>query len=74
MRVSAETIYQWLYLEARQGGVHYKNLVRHHKKRRKQRCSGKKSKIKDRISIDKRPKIVEDKKRFGDWASDTVEG
>lgn len=74
MRVSAETIYQWLYLEARQGGVHYKNLVRHHKKRRKQRRSGKKSKIKDRISIDKRPKIVGDKKRFGDWESDTVEG
>ena len=33
MRVSPETIYQWLYLDARQGGVHYKSLVQHHKKR-----------------------------------------
>lgn len=74
MRVSHEAIYQWLYLEARQGGHHYKNLVRHHKKRKKQRRSGKRSIIKERVSIHDRPKIVEDKKRFGDWESDSVLG
>jgi IS30 family transposase len=74
MRVCHETIYQWLYLDARQGGHHYKNLIRHHKKRRKQRRSGKRSTIIDRVSIHDRPKIVEDKSRFGDWESDSVLG
>lgn len=37
MRISAETIYQWIYADARQGGDLYRHLRRRHKKRRKQR-------------------------------------
>ena len=47
MRVSPETIYQWLYAEARQGGQYYKLLVRHHKKRRKQRAGKVRVRIKE---------------------------
>ena len=74
MRVSPETIYQWLYAEAEQGGYYYKLLVRHHKKRRKQHAGRVRVRIKERVSIDNRPKIVAEKRRFGDWESDTVEG
>jgi len=74
MRVSHETIYQWLYDDARQGGDTYLSLVRHHKRRRKQRRSLRKRLFEGRVSISDRPKIVEDKRRFGDWESDSMEG
>lgn len=74
MNVSHETIYQWVIKDAADGGQLYQNLVRHHKKRRKQRCSQRRREFKDRVSIHDRPKIVADKRRFGDWESDSVEG
>jgi len=74
MRVSAETIYQWVYADAREGGSLYKSLIRHHKRRRKQRRSERSRLFEGRVSIDKRPKIVNDKLRFGDWESDSMEG
>ena len=74
MKVSTETIYQWVLKDAVDGGDLYQNLIRHHKKRRKQRGSKRRREFKDRVSIDNRPKIVADKTRFGDWESDSVEG
>ena len=74
MRVSHETIYQWIFADAKQGGDLYLSLVRHHKNRRKQRRSSKRRLFEGRVSISERPKIVDDKTRFGDWESDTMEG
>ncbi len=74
MRVSHETIYQWIFADAKQGGDLYLSLVRHHKKRRKQRRSCKRRLFEGRVSISERPKIVANKTRFGDWESDTMEG
>ena len=74
MQVSTETIYQWIIENARQGGKLYLSLVRHHKKRRKQRCRKRRREFKDRVSIHDRPKIIERRSRIGDWESDTVEG
>lgn len=74
MRVSHETIYRWIAADAQQGGEHYLSLVRHHKKRRKQRRSVRRRLFEGRVSISERPKIVDDKIRFGDWESDSVEG
>jgi IS30 family transposase len=74
MRVSHETIYQWIFADAKQGGDLYQLLVRHHKRRRKQRRSCKRRLFEGRVSISERPKIVADKTRFGDWESDTMEG
>jgi IS30 family transposase len=75
MRLSIETIYQWIYLDAINGGDLYTHLRRHHKKRRKQRRYGSlRGLIPGRISISKRPQAVETRQRFGDWEGDTVEG
>lgn len=74
MRVSHETIYQWIFKDAKLGGELYLSLVRHHKNRRKQRRSCKRRLFEGRVSISERPKVVEDRVRFGDWESDTMEG
>ena len=75
MRINTETIYQWIYLDACQGGGLYTHLRRRHKKRRKQKRYGScRGLIPGRVSISDRPTIVDQRKRFGDWEGDTVEG
>ena len=75
MRVSHETIYRWIYLDAKEGGTHYSHLRRRRKKRRKQKRYGSGRRfIPGRVSITERPAIVNTRKRFGDWEGDTVEG
>ena len=54
------------------GSVYGRNLeknLRHHKKRGKRNKVGK---LKDRTFIDKRPKIIDDKSRYGDWEGDFI--
>lgn len=75
MRISHQTIYNWIAEDKRNGGDFHKCLRQAHKKRRKR--YGSKSQvgqIKDRVSIEERPPIVESRRRYGDWESDTVEG
>ena len=75
MRVSIETIYRWIYLDAKVGGKLYKHLRRRHRYRRKQRRYGAGRRfIAGRIGIDERPKAVDARNRFGDWEGDTVIG
>ena len=75
MRLSPETIYQWIFQDVEQGGTLYTYLVRSHKKRRKQRRYGAcRGHIPDRIDIDQRPAIVEKRARYGDWEGDTMVG
>lgn len=73
--VSHETIYQFIYQDQKQGGDLYLYL-RRHKKKYKKRSVGtdKRGQIKDRVSIEERPAIVEQKKRLGDLEIDTVMG
>jgi IS30 family transposase len=75
MRMSPEGIYRWVYKDAAVGGSLYTHLPRLHKKRRKLRSYGSgRGLIPDRVSIDKRPAIVDERCRFGDWEGDTLEG
>lgn len=75
MRISHETIYQWIYTDAINGGDLYTHLRRLHKKRRKQRHYGScRGLIPGRVSINKRPEGVDSRQRFGDWEGDMVEG
>ena len=75
MRVSHETIYRWVYLDASVDGNLYCNLRRRRKRRRRQKRYGAGRRfLSCRKSITERPKIVEDRERFGDWEGDTVEG
>lgn len=75
MRVSPETIYQWIYRDAAAGGALFERLRRRHKRRRKQGGYGTgRGLIRGRVSITERPAIVDRRARFGDWEGDTLEG
>ena len=73
--ISHERIYQFLLADKKTGGMLYKHL-RHSGKRRKKRYGSKdrRGQIKNRISIDERPKVVDKKLRIGDWEGDTIIG
>jgi len=70
-----ETIYRYIYYNKSRGGRLYKYL-RHKNKKYHSRSNKyqRRGIITDRVSIDKRPKIVDKKKRIGDFEIDTVIG
>lgn len=75
IRISHERIYQHVWEDKRKGGDLYTHLRQAHKKRRKKYGSkDKRGQISNRISIEQRPDIVEEKTRIGDWEIDTVIG
>lgn len=73
--VSVETIYQHVWGDKRRGGDLHTHLRRKGRKYRK-RGAKKDSRgvIRDRVSIDERPKVVDDKSRFGDIEIDLIMG
>lgn len=73
--VSHERIYQHVWADKRRGGDLYTHLRRKGRKYRK-RGAGKDGRgiIRDRVPIDSRPAVVDEKKRFGDLELDTVIG
>jgi len=75
IQISHETIYQFIWTNKQSGGELYRHL-RHSLKKRKKRYGKQdhRGQIKDRISIDERPKIVDKKVRIGDWEIDTIIG
>lgn len=74
--ISHESIYQHILRDKKAGGDLYTHL-RCQKKRRKRygtKSHDRRGQIKNRVSIEKRPAIVDKKTRIGDWESDTVMG
>lgn len=71
--VSTERIYQYIRLDKKNGGNLYKYL-RHRLKHRKRPVGENKVKIKDRVSIDQRPDEINERKEFGHWEADLIEG
>ena len=74
MHVSHEAIYLWVY---RQEDPKWHLLLRKKPRRRSPRRRGSPSRqgqIIGRIGIEERPSVVEERKRLGDWESDTVCG
>lgn len=73
--ISHETIYQYVLKDKAKGGDLYKHL-RHSSKKRKKRYGSrdKRGQIPNRMTIDRRPEIVDSKERIGDWEADTVIG
>jgi len=70
--VSHETIYKIIRKDKIEGGTLYKHT--RHKLKHRKRPVGSQIPIKNRVSIDQRPKIVAEKTRFGDWEFDTIVG
>ena len=75
LKISHETIYTHVYADKRSGGDLWLHL-RCQKRCRKRYASGQERRgmLKNRVSIDDRPKIVDLKERIGDWEGDTVIG
>ena len=73
--VSHETIYCWIWNDKRQGGDLHKYLRRQGRKysKRGSKNAGR-GFIPNRVDIDQRPSIVEQKERFGDLEIDTIIG
>lgn len=71
--VSIERIYQYIRQDRAKGGNLYKHL-RHQLKHRKRPVSGKHEIIKNKVSIDQRPDLINNKERFGDWEIDLIVG
>lgn len=73
--LSHERIYQHIWDDKRIGGQLYTHLRRQGKKYQK-RCNGKRSRgqIRNRVGIEERPGVVDEKSRIGDWEIDTVIG
>jgi len=73
--VSHESIYEFVWKDKENGGELYRHLRNSHKKKKK-RYNAKDNRgiIPDRVFIDERPGIVEEKSRIGDWEIDTVIG
>jgi IS30 family transposase len=74
--ISYETIYLHIWSDKRRAG----QLLQHLRRKAKLYQSGRKAKqagrgfIRNRVSIDQRPQVVEDKNRIGDWEIDLVIG
>lgn len=70
-----ETVYQLIYADKASGGDLYKHLRVASKSYRKRYGSyDRRGKIKNRVSIDERPAIVDRRNRIGDWEGDTIIG
>ncbi len=73
MRVSPETIYQWVYRDAARGGQLYGHLWQRRPRRRRRRDRlPVHSRIANRVDISQRPEIVDQLSRIGDWEGDMV--
>jgi len=72
--VSHESIYLYVYTEKRRGGTLHQHLRSQKKQRKRYGGHIRRGQIPNRTSIDKRPKIVANKGRFGDWEADSIIG
>jgi len=73
--VSHEMIYKYIWNDKQHGGELYKNLRHTGKKYNKRGCKNAgRGFIPNRVDIDQRPSIVEEKSRIGDWEIDTIIG
>ena len=71
--VSHERIYQLIRADKAEGGTLWTH-TRHRLKHRKRPVGGKKVVIPDKVSIEQRPEIINNRGRFGDWEIDTIIG
>ncbi len=72
--ISHESIYQRIYKDKQRGGTLYKHLRCQKKRKKRYGKYDKRGGLVNQISIEKRPQIVDQKTRVGDWELDTVIG
>lgn len=72
--ISHEWIYLHIYQDKQQGGGLHQYLRCQKKRRKRYGKQDRRGRIPNRVSIDERPSIVNDKSRIGDWEGDTIIG
>ncbi len=72
--VSHQRIYQHIYADKRAGGQLHLNLRCRKLRRKRYGRYDRRAQLQERRSIEHRPKIVETKRRRGDWEVDTIIG
>ena len=74
IRISHEWIYQYILTEKQAGGDLYTHLRQHGKRRKRYGRYDRRGKLPNRVSIEERPQLVEQRERLGDWEVDTLVG
>jgi len=74
IQVSHEWIYQYILSNKQAGGDLHKHLRCQKKRRKRYSSNDRRGKLPNRVSIDERPEIVDQRKRIGDWEVDTIIG
>jgi len=70
-----ETIYQYILADKKAGGLLYKHLRHQNKTYRKRYGSAHtRNGIVNRVDIDERPEVANQRERIGDWEGDTIIG
>lgn len=72
--ISHEWIYQYILQDKINGGDLYRHLRCQKKRRKRYGSYSRRGHLIDRVSIDKRPAIVDKRARIGDWELDTIIG
>lgn len=72
--LSPESIYLYIWRDKRSGGELYRHLRQQKKRRKRYGSHDRRGMIPNRVSIDERPAVVDERSRIGDWEIDTVIG
>jgi len=72
--ISPETVYQRVYADKRAGGLLWKNLRCQKQRKKRYGKTDRRGTIPNRLFIEDRPAIVDERKRIGDWEADTIIG
>ena len=73
-KVSHEWIYQYVLNDKRAGGDLHMHLRCQKKRRKRYGSYERRGKLPNRVSIDERPDVVDQRQRIGDWEVDTILG
>ena len=71
---SRTSIYNFIKLDRRSGGMLHLNLRINGRRRYRHRNKAARSKIPARVGIENRPVVVASRKRYGDWEADLIAG
>jgi IS30 family transposase len=74
MSISHEWIYQYVLQDKSTGGLLYRSLRCQKQRRKRYGSYSRRGQLRNRISIDERPAVVDSRSRIGDWEVDTIIG
>jgi IS30 family transposase len=74
IQISHEWIYQYVLQDKSMGGNLHRHLRCQKQRRKRYGSYSRRGQLKNRVSIDQRPAIVESRIRLGDWELDTIIG